>query len=355
MIKTLQISSILAVVLAAVLFVSSVVFGVHKDAEVEAFLKSPSIKEKFTETMGGAVKRPSDQSSPLVENAQRFASIIDPPKPTAPERPPVSTTPVVTKAVEPAQTSAKFRVLGTSYYQANPLMSLAFIDEPGKGLHWVRQGSEIMHLTIEEVKDGRIVVRDAQGASEMVAEDRPITVSLLEGSPAAAGKSAGATPAVAPGSSPAGGQGSRPPIPPAAGSAYPVRNPRAAGGAGDEGISNGAYPSIPPRASIPPRTTDGRRPPVSVGSLKSRLSEEENARLASLGDRLKAMQEAQSTRIVPNEAENEDEAMAMMKKLLADAEQESPEAEVQAPAEAQDQNEPASNKVQAPPSTARRR
>ena len=342
MIKTLQISSILAVVLAAVLFVSSVVFGVQKDAEVEAFLKSPSIKDKFTETMGGAVKRPSDQSSPLVENAQRFASIMNPPKPVAPVRPPAPTTPVVAKAVEPAQTSAKFRVLGTSYYEANPQMSLVFIDEPGKGLHWVRQGSEIMHLTIEEVKDGRIVVRDAQGTSEMVAEDRPITVSLLEGT------SASAAPAVAPGSS-------RPPIPPGAGSAYPVRNPRATGGAGDEGISNGAYPSIAPRASIPPRTNDGRRPPVSVGSLKSRLSEEENARLAALGDRLKAMQEAQSARTAPNEAENEDETMAMMKKLLADAEQESAEAEVQAPAEAQDQNEPASNKIQAPPSTARRR
>jgi len=324
MIKTLQISSILAVVLAAVLFVSSVVFGVQKDAEVEAFLKSPSIKDKFTQTMGGAVKRPSDQSSPLVENAQRFASIMNPPKPVPPVRPPAPTTPVVTKAVEPAQVSAKFRVLGMSYYEANPQMSLVLIDEPGKGLHWVRQGSEIMHLTIEEVKDGRIVVRDAQeGTSEMVAEDRPITVSVLEGT------SAGATPAVAPGSS-------RPPIPPAAG---------------------GAYPSIPPRASIPPRPNDGRRPPVSVGSLKSRLSEEENARLAVLGDRLKAMQEAQSARTVPNEAENEDEAMAMMKKLLADAEQESPETEThgEAPVSEQDQNEPAGNKIQAPPSTARRR
>jgi hypothetical protein len=99
-----------------------------------------------------------------------------------------------------------------------------------------------------------------------------------------------------------------------------------------------------------------------VGSLKSRLSEEENARLAALGDRLKAMQEAQSARTAPNEAENEDEAMAMMKKLLADVEQEGADAEAQAPAEArpaaareQDQNEPASNKIQAPPSTARRR
>jgi len=317
MIKTLQISSILAVALAAVLFVSSVVFGVHKDAEVEAFLKSPSIKDKFTQTMGGAVKRPGDQSSPLVENAQRFASIMNPPKPVAPERPPAPTTPVVTKAVEPASVSAKFRVLGTSYYDANPKMSLVFIDEPGKGLHWVRQGSDIMHLTIEEVKDGRIVVRDAQGTSEMVAEDpAPILASGQAGLQSGAGAAAAVQ-------------------------AQSQANRIGAGGS--------AYPSIPPRASIPPRPTDGRRPPVSVGSLKSRLSEEENARLAALGDRLKAMQEAQSAPPgrVPNEAENEDEAMAMMKKLLADGEQESPEAEVQAPAEEQDQNEPAGNKAPA--------
>jgi len=321
MIKTLQISSILAVVLAVVLFVSSVVFGVHKDAEVEAFLKSPSIKDKFTETMGGAVKRPSDQSSPLVENAERFASIMNPPKPVAPERPAAPTTPAVAKAVEPASVSAKFRVLGISYCEADPNTSLVFIDEPGKGLHWVRQGSDVMHLTIEEVKDGRIVVRDAQGASEMVVEDRPITVSLLEGA------SGGAAAAVAPGSS-------RPPIPPAAGS---------------------AYTGIPPRASIPPRTNDGRRPPVSVGSLKSRLSEEENARLAALGDRLKAMQEAKSVKADAEEGAGDDEAMAMMRKLLADAEQESAEAEAQTQAKEQDQNEPADNKIQAPPSTARRR
>jgi len=321
MIKTLQISSILAVVVAAVLFVSSVVFGVHKDAEVEAFLKSPSIKDKFTETMGGAVKRPSDQSSPLVENAERFASIMNPPKPVAPERPAAPTTPAVAKAVEPASVSAKFRVLGISYCEADPNTSLVFIDEPGKGLHWVRQGSDVMHLTIEEVKDGRIVVRDAQGASEMVVEDRPITVSLLEGA------SGGAAAAVAPGSS-------RPPIPPAAGS---------------------AYTGIPPRASIPPRTNDGRRPPVSVGSLKSRLSEEENARLAALGDRLKAMQEAKSVKADAEEGAGDDEAMAMMRKLLADAEQESAEAEAQTQAKEQDQNEPADNKIQAPPSTARRR
>ena len=315
MIKTLQISSILAVVLAAVLFVSSVVFGVQKDTEVEAFLKSPSIKDKFTETMGGAVKRPSDQSSPLVENAQRFASIMNPPKPTVPVRPPAPTTPVVTKAVEPASVSAKFRVLGTSYYDANPKMSLVFIDEPGKGLHWVRQGSDIMHLTIEEVKDGRIVVRDAQGTSEMVAEDpAPILASGQAGLQSGAGAAAAVQ-------------------------AQSQANRIGAGGS--------AYPSIPPRASIPPRPTDGRRPPVSVGSLMSRLSEEEHARLAALGDRLKAMQEAQSARTAPKETENEDEAMAMMKKLLADGEQESPEAEVQAPAEEQDQNEPAGNKAPA--------
>jgi hypothetical protein len=84
-----------------------------------------------------------------------------------------------------------------------------------------------------------------------------------------------------------------------------------------------------------------------VGSLKSRLSEEENARLAALGDRLKAMQEAKSVKADAEEGAGDDEAMAMMRKLLADAEQESAEAEAQAQAKEQDQNEPTGNKIPA--------
>jgi hypothetical protein len=59
-------------------------------------------------------------------------------------------------------------------------MSLALIDEPGKGLRWVKQSSEVGHLIIEQVKDGEIVVRDGQRTFELVAE-RPKKVSLLKG------------------------------------------------------------------------------------------------------------------------------------------------------------------------------
>jgi hypothetical protein len=62
-------------------------------------------------------------------------------------------------------------------------MSLALIDEPGKGLRWVRPSSKVGHLIIEQVKDGIVVVRDGQNSFEIVAE-RPVKKSLLKaGSP----------------------------------------------------------------------------------------------------------------------------------------------------------------------------
>jgi len=50
MIKTLQISSILAVALAAVLFVSSIVIGTaHGDEQIEEYLKSPSVRLSYSQ------------------------------------------------------------------------------------------------------------------------------------------------------------------------------------------------------------------------------------------------------------------------------------------------------------------
>jgi hypothetical protein len=66
-------------------------------------------------------------------------------------------------------------------------LSLALIDEPGKGLHWVRQSSKVGHLLIEQIKDGLIVVKDGKGTFELEAEQKP-EISLLEGAPGASGR-----------------------------------------------------------------------------------------------------------------------------------------------------------------------
>jgi len=283
MIKTLQISSILAVILAAVLFVSSVVFGTaHEDEQIEEYLKSPSVKEQF-ETMGSAAKKRSkSQISPLVEKAEQFARILNPPKPKP--KPKVVT--MVDKELEiptpKGPVKPKFRLFGTVVCESDPKMSLALLDEPGKGLLLVRQGVKIMHLTIELVKDGRIVVRDATGTSEMVVEEGPAPASVVPGPPTAAAISG------------------RPRISPALG-------------------KTGA--AVPPRASIPPRSSsNGRRGPATAASIRSRMTAEENARLAALGDRLKAAKDAKAAKVTEKtEAEEDAEAAAMIKKLMMDS------------------------------------
>lgn len=314
MIKTLQITSILAVIMAAVLLVSSVVFGVARDEQAEAFLKSPTLKEQFSKISARLSKRgDASQTSPLVSRAQQFAEIINPPKPKVPVP---KTQRVVVDRVKPPEPTALFKVIGTSYCQADPAMSLVFIDEPGKGLRWVRQGSEIMHVVIEEVKDGAIVVREGDKTREMQAEERPLTVSLLEGAASSA-----AVP---------------PPAPPS---------------------SRATRTAVAPRPSVRSSLSNGRRGPA-VPSWRSRLSKEENERLTALGARLKAMRDASRGR--STQAANQSDGMVkMMQKMLSDAQREEAEAasRLRQSVASEDANTPPvpSNKIQSSSSRTRSR
>ena len=188
MIKTLRITSIVAAVLAViflVFFVFPVVFGGYSDEHLESArggLDSPGVIEKFNKTVGNKAKTGQNEISPLVQQAGAFALYLDPPKPKVPKT--ASGTTSVTRG--PAVTP-KFKVLGTSYYKGQPELSLALIDEPGKGLHWVRQSGEVGHFLIEQVKDGIVVFKDGKGTFELEAEQKP-EISLLEGAPGASGR-----------------------------------------------------------------------------------------------------------------------------------------------------------------------
>jgi len=178
MIKTLRITSIIAVVLAAVFFVFPVVFGVRSDEQTEQFLNSAGVIEKFNKTKGQKSPKSESQVSPLVKQAEAFALYLNPPKP--------KTVPVTRKTDKPMVTprptgpvSAKFKLIGTSYYASHPDLSLALIDEPGKGLRWVRQSSKVGHLIIEKVKDGSVAVRDGKRVFVLIAK-RPPKKSLLK-------------------------------------------------------------------------------------------------------------------------------------------------------------------------------
>ena len=179
MIKTLRITSIVATVLAViflVFFVFPVVFGGYSDEDLNESLDSPGVIEKFNKTVGNKARVGRDEVSPLVQQAGAFALYLDPPPDKAPKTAAGRSTGVTRGPAVPP----KFKVIGTSYYKDRPELSMALIDEPGKGLHWYRQSGEVGHFLIEQVKDGIVVFKDGKGTFEQKAEQKP-ELSLLEG------------------------------------------------------------------------------------------------------------------------------------------------------------------------------
>jgi hypothetical protein len=187
MIKTLRITGLIAAVFAGIIFILPLVFGVHSDQEVEQLLNSPSVIDKFKLAQRDTEEAGESQDSPLVEQAQAFARYLNPP--VQPRLDTAGTAPS-TDVVRPRVTSSKFKLLGTSVHAAQPALSLAFIDEPGKGLHWAKQGSEVGHLIIEQVKEDHVVVRDGQRTFEQQVQEKFGPMDLLQGSRPAGSRAA---------------------------------------------------------------------------------------------------------------------------------------------------------------------
>jgi hypothetical protein len=185
MTKTLRITSIIAAAVAVAIFVFPAVFGGRIDPEVRKFLDTPGIVEKFKEARGAQNTEAQNQVPPLVTQAQAFALYLNPPPP--PEPTPTPAAVIQAEAPRPKVVTPKFKLIGTSFYAQHPEMSLALIDEPGKGLRWVRQASQIEHLVIDKVENGKIIIRDGQRTEELVAE-RPPVKSLVKSKTPLAGE-----------------------------------------------------------------------------------------------------------------------------------------------------------------------
>jgi hypothetical protein len=184
MIKTLRITSVIAAIVAVGLTAFPMFFGFSSDEDIEQFLDSPSIIDQFRQSKGSRASKADADNSPLVAQAKGFAEYLNPAKlPPAP-RQPAGPTPaggaVPIPVLPPPPPSAKFTVVATSVYESRPDMSLVLIDEPGKGRHWIRQGAKVEHLTIEQVKEGAVVVQGGGKTYELAVP--PVReVSLLEG------------------------------------------------------------------------------------------------------------------------------------------------------------------------------
>ncbi len=265
MIKTLRITTVAMAILAGVLLVFPVFFGVRADEEAEQFLNSPSVIEAFKQAKGDKPTGNESQTSPLVKQAESFALYLNPrpePRPTIPMR----QRPVV--APTPPKASAKFTLVGTSVHETCPEESLAFINEPGSGLRWVGPGSKLGHIVIEQIKDGLIVYKDEEGqeTKQMSVQPRLPQISLLEGeAPASAAVSSAQ---IAPKAAPTA-------------SAISVR------------------PTAPVAAPAPPD-----------------ISEQESAALTDLVEKLRTLQKS-STSDKAGSGHSPEESAAMMEELIS--------------------------------------
>jgi hypothetical protein len=170
-------------------------YGVRSNPKIEELLKSPGAVDKFTSAKGQQASKTQSQDSPLVKEATTYATIINPPpppKPVAAAQPSGSSQPA-----PPAPVAVKFDLIATSYFASHPEQSFVLIDEPGKGQHWVKQGSTVGHLTIETVKDGSIVLRDGQKQSEIAVKVQESWKKLLKNPPASTRPPSSAEPVAA--------------------------------------------------------------------------------------------------------------------------------------------------------------
>jgi hypothetical protein len=177
MVKILKIISVVIFTLAVVLLVYAVVFGARRDPKILEFIRQPGAAEKFAADKGRATPKES-QASPLVKEATEISQYLNPPPPPPPVTSPVT---APTEPVPLGPVSAKFNLVGISYYPGKPGSSFALIDEPGQGLHWVREGNSVGHLVIDKVKDNSITLRDGSRTFEMSTTAKEPWRSLVKG------------------------------------------------------------------------------------------------------------------------------------------------------------------------------
>jgi hypothetical protein len=126
-----------------------------------------------------------EKTPPLVKQAEAFASFLTPVRPANKTNMPATGLGAVVSipAVRPAAASAKFKLVGTSSYPNQPKRSMALISEPDSGAgseRWVKEGSQVEHFVIHEIRHGLIVYRDGDNLREMAVETGMGPLSLVQ-------------------------------------------------------------------------------------------------------------------------------------------------------------------------------
>ncbi len=206
MVNTLRITSIVAGILAVALLSFSTVFGIQKEAdpEVVALLQTPSAIDVFQKAHGEQQPVAKNQKPSLVVEAEKYTFVPPPPRPPKAEpsqitgRPPGPRKP-------PTPVTAKFDLLATSYFPADPNQSCAMVKETGGHYRWLNIGDSIGHQVVKDIQDGKLILQQANGtATETLEMPQRATQHLLAGvdypdEPKRVSQAAGIAPHLTPG------------------------------------------------------------------------------------------------------------------------------------------------------------
>ena len=137
--------------------------GNSPDKQVHNMLKSTSVIDKWLSHSHNIKKQNTKTESPLLKQAKRFALLLNPPRSKTKIKYKRNTNKLSNTMSRPAaiktgpvKATANFTLLATSCYPANPAKSLALINEPGKGIHWVRTNTKLGYLKIKRINRGSI-------------------------------------------------------------------------------------------------------------------------------------------------------------------------------------------------------
>lgn len=193
MLKTLRITSIIALAATVCCVIAIVVLGLRGDSEILAYLSNPGVVDKAKDEIQ-ADESKKDVESPLVAQLKAFALRIDPPPPPKPKvevKPEVKPKPEIARAkpepkkIEPPRpktsVNAKFTLLATVQCEADPTRSMALLQQSGAKQEWFRQGESVGHLDVDEVRNGSVVFsQGGRNQQELYVPAKPVVKSILK-------------------------------------------------------------------------------------------------------------------------------------------------------------------------------
>jgi len=162
-VRILQALSVLALIAAAAISALSLRHAWHGDPYL-ADTDTLSVIERFKQEGGRSGSDNAAQRSPLVQQAQILAAVLNPPPAPEPKPSPRSVRPdkAVAQAAEikPPNTAPKFKLHGISYRPSKPKDSMALIWEPDTGHRWVKEGTQLGHITVVEIAGDSVFYTD---------------------------------------------------------------------------------------------------------------------------------------------------------------------------------------------------